>query len=171
MGCDYSQIQFTKAVEFPDKPWLSRFFWDTNALIEQKPPFKNAVSNKLKRDVVKDFSYVNKQNAAVNVEKIVTDNVDFSLTDDDIKTAITKLGIDQQKYKDYIGMFFCEENFCKTNEKGRMSIVFFRVNDLSPILIKRFNFKPEKKFGFLFYWNSVNLLALNSLKEIAAELK
>jgi hypothetical protein len=169
-GCDFSNIRFTKAADFTNKPEINRFYVDCNHMFQDVPPFKNGVAKRLERDILKDFSYVTTNNAALDWQKVFTDEVDYALTDDIIAKMIANLKIDQQKYKNHIGLLFCEENFCKTNEIGKITILFFTVNDLKPILIKHYSFKP-KGFGFLSYWNYMNESAMYELKDIVKEIK
>lgn len=169
LGLDYSKIRFTKAAEFINKEQINRFFVDCNNLL-QVPPYKNGIASRLGRDIVKDFSYVTAKNAAVEGQKIFTDEVDYVLSDNDIAAAIAELKIDQQKYKDHIGLLFCEENFCKTDGIGKVAIIFFAVNDLKPILIDRYSHGPSG-FGFLYYWNYINFKAMGELKSIVKGIK
>jgi len=170
LGCDYGKIRFTKAADFINKPEINRFFVDCNHLILDVPPYKNGFANNLDRDIVKDFSYVTTINAAVDYQKIFIDDTNYALNDEDIASMIADLKIDQQKYKDHIGFLLCEENFNKTDKIGKVAIVFFTVNDLKPILIKHNEFKPDG-FGFLYYWNYINLKAMKELKQIVKEIK
>jgi hypothetical protein len=169
-GADYSQVQFTKAEMFDNKPEILRLFVDCNNLINYKP-WQEILRKKLKRDEIKtDFTYVTKVNAAVDWQNVFSDNVDFTLSDTVIENMIWNLNIDQALYKDQIGLVFCEENCSKTNKLGKVALVFFNVNDLKPLIIKHFSIKPNG-FGLLFYWGSINLEAIKRIGIIFKELK
>jgi hypothetical protein len=169
LGLDYSKIRFTKAAEFINQPQINRFFVDCNNLMEV-PPYKNGMAKRLQRSIVKDFSYVTTKNAAVDYHKVFIDDTNYTLSDEDIKNMIADLKIDQQKYKDHIGMLFCEENFSKTEGVGKMSVVFFAVNDLKLLLRKQYTLKPSG-FGFMYYWNYINFGAMKKLSGIVKEVK
>jgi hypothetical protein len=170
LGADFSQIQFTKSEKFNNKPEILRFFVDCNNLLEEKT-YQKPLKKKLnRREIKNDFSYVTKNNALVNWDKVFSDSTEYKLTDDDITDMIKKLNINQTEYKNYLGMILCEENYSKTKLRGTVAVVFFGINDLKPILIKHFSFKPAG-YGFLYYWNSINYNAIRSLKKIKKEVK
>lgn len=153
-GADYSKVQCTKSDEFSNKPEILRFFVDANNLIDKN--WKHIVANKLDRDDVGwDLSYVTAVNASVDWEKVYSDDVDYNISDTDIETMILNLKIDQVKYKNSIGMVLAEENLCKTKPLASAAIVFFSINDLTPILIKHVSIKPGG-YGFLAYWGLTN---------------
>jgi len=169
-GSDFSQIQFTKSEEFNNKPDIVRFFVDCNNYFELDP-FPKMLRKKMKRkDIQYDLSYVNKNNASVEWQKVFSDNTEYGLSDGDIENAIKKLNINQEVYKNSIGMVFCEENYSKTKLLGTVAVVFFSMNDLQPLLIKHYSFKPSG-FGFLYYWSSINYMAIKYLKVLHYELK
>lgn len=158
-GADYSMVQFTKAEMFDNQSDILRLFVDCNSYFKYKA-WQETMQKKMKRDEIKtDLSYVTKNNGEVDWQKVFTDNVDYSLSDDVIENMINKLNIDQSLYKDHIGVVFCEENCSKTNKLGKVAVVFFGINDLKPILIKHYNIKPNG-IGFLFYWVSVNQIVI-----------
>jgi hypothetical protein len=169
-GADYSMVQFTKAELFDNKPNILNLFVDCNSYFNNKA-WQEMMRKKLKRDEIKtDLSYVTKNNGEVDWQKVFTDNVDFSLSDDEIQNIIIKLNIDQSLYKDYIGIIFCEENCSKTNKLGKVAVVFFDIDDLKPILIKHYEIKPNG-IGFLFYWVSVNqIIVYNELGKLYKEI-
>lgn len=170
LGADFSRIQFTKSEKFNNKPEILRFFVDCNNLLEEKL-YQKTLRKKLNRHEIKnDFSYVTKNNALVDWQKVFSDNTEYKLTDDDISDMIKKLNINQSEYKNYLGMILCEENYSKTKLKGTVAAVFFSINDLKPIIIKHFTFKPAG-YGFLYYWNSINYNAIKSLKKIKKDVK
>ncbi len=170
LGADFSQTQFTKSDRFNNKPEILRFFVDCNNLFDTDRCL-NYMKKKLRRDEIKyDFSYVAKNNGSVDWQKVYSDDVNFSLSDEDIQNIISNLNIDQVKYKNHIGMLLCNENFSKTNLRGTIAEVFINVDNLKPILIKRYSFKPSG-YGFLFYWSNVDFQAINNLKKLRSELK
>ena len=170
LGEDFSKIQFTKAEMFNNKPEILRFFVDCNNLLKSNQ-YEKFLRKRLKRDEIKmDFSYVNKVNGSVEWEKVYSDNLDYSLSDEDIQNMIKNLNIDQKLYKDHIGMILCEENYSKTKTLGTVSVVFFDIDDLKPLIIKQYSVKPSG-FGFLYYWSYINSQAINKLKKLHNELK
>jgi len=170
LGADFSQIQFTKAEEFNNKPEILRFFVDCNNLLQSRQ-YEKFLKKRLRRDEIKtDYSYVTKNNESVELEKVYSDNIDYSISDEGIQNMIKNLNIDQGLYKDHIGMVLCEENYSKTKTLGTVSIVFFDIDDLKPIIVKHYSCKPDG-FGFLYYWSAINLQAFNSLKKLYTELK
>ncbi len=169
-GADFSQIQFTKEEMFINKPEILRFFVDCNNLLKSNG-YQKMLKKKLRRDEIKtNFSHVTEINGSVEWQKVYSDNIDYSLSDEDIEKMILKLNLDQELYKDHIGMVLCEENYSKTKKLGTVGIVFFGINDLKPILIKHFSQKPGG-FGFLNYWGIINLMAIKHLKKLYKELK
>jgi len=169
-GSDFSQVLFTKAEMFTNQPDILRFFIDCNNYFEEDV-FHRMIRNKMNRNEIPfDFSYVNKVNASVDWQKVFSDRIDFRLSNSDIENAILKLNIDQEAYRNHIGLLFCEENFSKTKKLGSVAIVFFNVNDLKPLFIKHLSFKPSG-YGFLFYWSSINYYAIKSLGKQRKELK
>jgi hypothetical protein len=110
-GADYAKAQFTKADEFNNKSDILRFFVDANNLIKSK--WRNALRWEVDRDTIGwDFSYVTMVNAAVYWQKVFSDNIDYSISDEEISVMIKDLNIDQAKYKDCIGMIIIDENSC-----------------------------------------------------------
>jgi hypothetical protein len=169
-GADFSRVQFTKAELFNNKPEILRFFVDCNNLLKSNG-YQNIIRKRLKREEIKtDITCVTKNNAAVDWQKVYSDNTDYRLSDTDIENMIKTLNIDQQAYKNHVGMVMCEENYSKTKVLGTVAVVFFSVNDLTPIVIKHYSVKPSG-FGFLNYWGIINLQAINLLKKLAKELK
>jgi hypothetical protein len=169
-GADFSQIQFTKAEEFTNKPEILRFFVDCNNLIKGGPYWKIMIKYLKRKEIKDDFSYVSNNNASVEWQNVYSDNIDYSLSDEDIKDMIRKLNIDQGLYKDHIGMIFCEENYSKTKGIGTLAIVFFDIDDLNTILIKHYSSKPFGT-GFLYYWSSIHWNAIISLKRLSKDLE
>jgi hypothetical protein len=169
-GADFSQVQFTKAETFNNKPDILRFFVDCNNLLKSNG-YQNLLKKRLRREEIKtDFSYVTKNNESVEWQNVYSDNIDYSISDEGIQNMIRNLNIDQGLYKDHIGIVMCEENYSKTKTLGTVSVVFFSINDLKSILIKRYSLKPSG-YGFLNYWGMINLQAINSLKKLYGELK
>jgi hypothetical protein len=169
-GADFSRVQFTKADEFTNKSEILRFFVDCNNYLNTKGVL-NIVANRLnKESVASDISYVTKNNAMVDWQKVHTDNVDYSISDEEIGDMIKVLNIDQSVYKDHIGILLCEENNCKTKPLQTIAIVFFRVNDLSPLFIKHYSLKPGG-FGFLNYWSANNALVMGSVGKLKKEIE
>ncbi|MBN1414225.1 MAG: hypothetical protein JW973_03920 [Bacteroidales bacterium] len=169
-GADFSQVQFTKEEEFTNKPEILRFFVDCNNLLKS-PGYQNLLRKKMHRDEIEyDFSYVTSVNESIDWQKVYSDNIDYSISDEEIENMINRLNINQETYKDRIGLLLCEENYSKTKPLGTVAIVFFGVNDLKPILIKHFSCKPGG-IGFLNYWGIINLNALVYLKKIEKELR
>ena len=173
-GLDFSRVQFTKAEEFTNKDQILRFFVDINNAMHNilRPgPLRNQWEKWLNRDSISiDFSYVTKVNAAVDWQKVYSDEVDYIISDEEIGIMIKNLNIDQEKYKDHIGLLYCEENYCKTKPLGTLAIVFFNVNDLKPLFIKHYSAKPYG-IGFLAYWGNLNIYAHITFKKIEKELK
>jgi hypothetical protein len=169
-GADFSRVQFTKADEFTNKPEILRFFVDCNNFVNTKG-ILNIMAKRLERDSIpSDISYVTKNNAMVDWQKVHTDNVDYSISDEEIGEMIKVLNIDQSVYKDHIGILLCEENYCKTKPLQTIAIVFFRVNDLSPLFIKHYTPKPGG-FGFLSYWATNNAYVMGSVGKLRKEVE
>jgi len=169
LGCDFSKARFTKAEEFTDKDQILRFFVDCNNVVLNAANMEQ-VSKRLKRDVIKDFSYVTAKNEKVNWENVHSDDLDYSLSDDVLKEMVKELSIDQTKYKGHIALVFCEENYSKTNEEATLACVFFRVDDLEILYIKRDAFKP-KGYGFMNYWSYPNRQAMWYLSDVKKAVK
>jgi hypothetical protein len=168
-GIDFTKVQFTKSDEFINKPEILRFFVDVNNLINTTM-IRNIMTRRLDREKIGwDFSYVTAQNALVDWQIVYSDNIDYTIPEADISSIIKNLNIDQAKYKDFIGMVLIEENCCKTKPLQTISNVFFNVNDLSVLFMKRYEAKPYG-IGFLKYWglNHAYVLGVTGLikKEI-----
>jgi hypothetical protein len=169
-GADFSRVQFTKSDEFTNKSEILRFFVDCNNLVNTKFNI-NIMAKRLERDsIASDFSYVTKNNAMVDWQKVFSDNVDYIISDEAIGDMIKALKINQSAYKDHIGIVFCEENYCKTKPLQTIAIVFFRVNDLNPLFIKHYTPKPGG-FGFLNYWGLNNALVMGSVSKLKKEIE
>lgn len=169
LGADFSRVQFTKADEFTNKPEILRFFVDCNNFVNTKGVM-NIMAKRLERDsIASDISYVTKNNAMVDWQKVHSDNVEYSISDEEIGYMIKALNINQSAYKDHIGILLCEENYCKTKVLQTITIVFFRVNDLSPLFIKHYSLKPGG-FGFLSYWGANNAFVMGSVGKLKKEI-
>lgn len=169
-GADYSLAQFTKAEEFENKSDILRLFVDVNNLFKPKSS-QELIRKNLKRDEVKlDLTYVNAVNASVDWQKVHTDNVDFSISDETIAEMIMKLNIDQSLYKDHLGMVIINENCSKTIKRGKVAVAFFSINDLKPVLITHYLIKSDG-MGFLYYWADVNFEAIKNLSDLYKEMK
>jgi|GEM_PF-1721865 len=169
LGADFSQVRFTKADEFINKPDILKFFVDMNNIIDSKNN-TNFICNKLNREEIKkDFSYVTKINESVDWQSVYSDDTEYGLSVEAIENMIKKLNIDRNLYKDFIGFVICQENFSKTKELGTVALVFFNVNELKPLFIKHCSSKPSG-FGFFYYWSVINALAINKLKKLDKEL-
>jgi len=170
LGADYSLAQFTKAEEFENKSDILRLFVDINNLFKPKST-QELIRKKLRRDEVKlDLTYVSAINALVDWQKVHTDNVDFAISDETIAEMIVKLNVDQNLYKDHIGMVIINENCSKTIKRGKVAVAFFGINDLKPILITHYLIKSDG-IGFLYYWMDVNLEAIKNLDDLYKEMK
>lgn len=168
LGCDFSRVRFTKAEEFENKDQILRFFVDCNNIVKEAVNMEQ-VSSRLKREVIKDFSYVAGVNEKVNWESVYSDDIEYGLSDEDLKLMIRKLNIDQEKYKGHIGLVFCEENYSKTKAEAKLACVFFRVDDLEILHIKRDAYSP-KGYGFMFYWSYPNRQAMWYLSNVRKSL-
>lgn len=87
LGCDYSHARFTKKEEFTNLDQILRFFVDNNKVVMNAPSYEQ-VSKRLKRDVIKDFSFVTAQNALVDWHQVYSDDVDYKLSDETIQKII-----------------------------------------------------------------------------------
>jgi hypothetical protein len=169
LGADFSKIMFTKAAEFNNKDQILRFFVDCNYFMDTEAA-QRTISKRLNRaDMKRDISYVNKTNASVDWQHVYSDDTEYGLSDEAIENMIKQLNIDQQLYKDHLGFVLCEENYSKTKERGMLAVVFFNVNELKPVFIKHYSFKPSG-FGFMYYWLSVNTQTIASLKKLKKEV-
>lgn len=167
LGIDFTKVQFTKADEFTNKPEILRFFVDANNLIDHGS-LRNQVSRGLDRkSIAWDLSYVTTQNSIIDWQKVYSDDIDYVVPDAEINSIIKNLKVDQDKYKDFIGMVLVEENCCKTKPLQTISCVFFKINDLSILFAKRYELKPTG-IGFMNYWgfnNNMILARINKLKK------
>jgi hypothetical protein len=169
-GADYTKVQCTKSDKFSNKPEITRYFVDANNIIERN--WRHVLKNKLERDTVGwDFSFVTKANAMVDWQKVYSDNINYTVSDDEISAMIKNLNINQSKYKDCIGMFLVEENMCETKPLASMAAVFFRINDLNILLIKHYSIKPGGWMGFLSYWSLTNGYPFNKISKLKNEIK
>jgi hypothetical protein len=168
-GADYAKAQFTKSDEFNNKSDILRYFVDANNLIEKN--WRHVVNKKMGRETIGwDFSYVTTINAAVDWQKVYSDNINYTISDEEIGTMIKDLNIDQAKYKGNIGMVLIEENSCKTKPRQTIALVFFSVNDLNPLFIKRYSVKPSG-YGFLSYWGLTNAYPIVKADKIKKEIQ
>ncbi|MCD4682333.1 MAG: hypothetical protein K8R86_03535 [Bacteroidales bacterium] len=168
LGCDFSRVRFTKSEEFTNKDQILRFFVDCNNVVKDATMEK--VHKRLKRDVIKDFSFVTAKNEQVNWEEVYSDDIEYGLSDEDLQEMVKELNIDQNKYMGHIGLVFCEENYSKTKGAAKLSVVFFRVDDLEILHIKRDAFRP-KGFGFMYYWSYPNRQSIWYLSKVRKELE
>ena len=171
-GADYAKAQFTKADEFDNKSDINRFFVDANNLI--KTHWRSAVRRGMGRDTIGwDFSYVTIVNSAVNWQKAFSDNIDYSISDEEIGEMIKDLKIDQTRYKGCIGMILIEENSCSTKRLQTIASVFFSINDLNPLFIKRYSIRPSHqgfRYGMYYYWGLLNSYPIAEAHKIKKEI-
>ncbi len=169
-GIDFTKTQFTKSDEFTNKPEILRFFVDANNLVNHNS-LKNQVTRGLDRKTMEwDFSNVTMQNSLVDWQKAYSDNIDYTVSEVEISNIVKNLKVDQEKYKDFIGMVLVNENCCKTKPLQTISCVFFSVNDLNVIFIKRYEKKPQG-IGFMNYWGYNNNMILAKIGRIKKEIQ
>jgi hypothetical protein len=169
-GIDFTKAQFTKSDEFTNKPEILRFFVDANNHVNHNS-LKIQVTRGLDRKSMEwDFSNVTTQNSLIDWQKAYSDNIDYTVSEAEISNIIKNLKIDQEKYKDFIGMVLVEENCCKTILLQKISCVFFSINDLNVLLIKRYELKPQG-IGFMNYWGSNHNMILTKIGKIKKEIE
>lgn len=150
MGIDFTKVQFTRADDFTNKPEILRFFVDANNLIDHGS-LRNQVSRGLDRKTISwDLSNVTAGNSMVDWHNVYSDNIDYVISDEDLSNIVINLKIDQEKYKDFIGMVLIEENCCKAKPLQTITCLFFRVNDLTVLFAERYKMKPGG-IGFMNY--------------------
>jgi hypothetical protein len=168
-GIDFTKVQFTKSNEFTNKPEILRFFVDANNMVDHGS-LRNLVNKELDRKtIVWDFSNVAAQNALVDWQKVYSDNIDYTVPDEEISDIVKNLKVDRQKYKDYIGMVLIEENCCKTKPMQTISCVFFSVSNLEVLFSKRFELKPGG-IGFMNYWGVNHNILLTRIGKLKKEI-
>ncbi len=170
LGIDFTKVQFTKSDEFTNKPEILRFFVDANNMVNHGS-LRNLVNRELDRKaIVWDFSNVTVRNSQVDWQTVYSDNIDYTVPDQEINRIVESLGVDQEKYKDHIGMVLVEENCCKTKPLQTISCVFFRVNDLNVLFSKQYRMKPGG-IGFMNYWGVNHNLVLTKIGKLKKEIE
>lgn len=168
-GIDFTKVLFTRSDEFTNKPEILRFFVDVNNMINHGS-LRNLVDRGLDRKKIEwDFSYVTTRNSMVNWQSVYSDQIDYTVPEEEMKNILRNLNIDQEKYRDFIGMILIEENCCKTKPLQTVSCVFFNVNDLNILYSKRYELKPGG-IGFMNYWGVNHNLILSKIGKIKKEL-
>ncbi len=170
LGIDFTRVMFTKSDEFTNKPEILRFFVDANNMVDHGS-LRNLVNKELDRKtIVWDFSNVTTQNSLVDWQMVYSDKIDYTVSDEEISNVIKNLKVDQEKYKDFIGMILVEENCCKTKPLQTISCVFFSVNDLQVLFSKRFDLKPGG-IGFMNYWGVNHNMVLARIGKLKKEIE
>jgi hypothetical protein len=168
-GIDFTKVLFTRSDEFTNKPEILRFFVDVNNMINHGS-LRNLVDRGLDMKKIEwDFSYVTTRNSMVNWQSVYSDQIDYTVPEEEMKNILRNLNIDQEKYRDFIGMILIEENCCKTKPLQTVSCVFFNVNDLNILYSKRYELKPGG-IGFMNYWGVNHNLILSKIGKIKKEL-
>jgi hypothetical protein len=168
-GIDFTKVLFTRSDEFTNKPEILRFFVDVNNMINHGS-LRNLVDRGLDRKKIEwDFSYVTTRNSMVNWQEVYSDQIDYTVPEEEMKNILRNLNVDQDKYRDFIGMILIEENCCKTKPLQTVSCVFFNVNDLNILYSKRYELKPGG-IGFMNYWGVNHNLILSKIGKIKKEL-
>lgn len=168
-GIDFTKVMFTRSDEFTNKPEILRFFVDANNMINHGS-LRNLVDRGLERKNIEwDFSYVTTRNSMVNWQSVYSDQIDYTVPEEEMKNILRNLNVDQDKYRDFIGMILIEENCCKTKPMQTVSCVVFNVNDLSILFSKRYDMKPGG-IGFMNYWGVNHNLILSKIGKIKKEL-
>jgi hypothetical protein len=169
-GIDFTKVQFTKSGEFTNKSEILRFFVDANNEIDHGS-LRNLVEKGLDRKtIIWDFSNITAQNSKVDWQTVYSDNIEYTVSDEEIRNVVKNLNVDQGKYKNHIGMFLVEENCCKTKPLQTISCVFFNVNNLNVIFVKRYEMKPGG-IGFYNYWSVNHNLLLSKLSKLKKEIE
>lgn len=169
-GIDYTRVMFTQSDQFTNKPEILRFFVDANNQVDHGS-LKNLVENQLDRKtMVWDFSFVTKQNALVDWQKVYSDDVDYKVSEEEFSNIVRNLNVDKEKYKDHIGMVLVEENCCKTKTLQTISCVFFSVNDLNILFSKHYEMRPGG-IGFYNYWSVNHNLLLAKIGKLKKEIE
>jgi hypothetical protein len=169
LGIDFTKVQFTKSDEFSNKPEILRFFVDANNMVDHGS-LRNLVNKELDRKSIEwDLSFVTIQNSMVDWKTVFSDNLDYTVSEESISSIVKNLKVDQEKYKDFIGMVLIEENCCKTKSLQTISCVFFSVNDLKVLFTKRYEMKPGG-IGFMNYWGVNHNLLLAKIGKLKKEI-
>lgn len=170
LGIDFTKVQFTKSDEFTNKPEILRFFVDANNMIDHGS-LRNLVNKELDRKAIEwDFSFVTAQNSSVDWQTVYSDDIDYTVSDEDISNIVKNLKVDQKKYIDFIGMVLIEENCCKTKPLQTVLCVFFSVDDLKILFSKRYEMKPGG-IGFMNYWGVNHNLLLAKISKLKKEIE
>ncbi len=169
-GIDFTKVQFTRSDEFTNKPEILRFFEDANNMVNHGS-LRNLVNRELDRKtIIWDFSNVTTRNSQIDWQTVYSDNIDYTIPDEQLSMIVKELNVDQVKYKDHIGMVLVEENCCKTKPLQTITCLFFSVNNIDVLFSKRYEMKPGG-IGFMNYWGVNHNMLLTKLGKLKKEIE
>lgn len=161
-GLDYSKVKLIGAHGFSNPTDIKELYFDKwNQLIvneSDKYDIGKAFNNK---NVIYDFSVVNKRNQLPIVEDLVTEN-DYDLSIEDVKSIIA--AYEGEKATHGTGLVFIVESYNKNEQKGHYWIVLFDIATKESLEVFEITGKAGG-FGFRNYWARTIYDALKRIKK------
>lgn len=148
-GVDFSNVKLVGAEGFNDVDRIKDYFFDEwNQLLldeSDKYDFADAYYKDQRYD---NISKAKERNLMPNVDELVTETPQ-DIDDATIKKiAAAYKGVDNRSD---LGLVYIVEDFNKTDENGKINVVFFDMNTGNVEWMKEYNVKPGG-FGFRNYW-------------------
>ena len=146
-GLDFSKSKMLGTDGFSNPgDIVGRIFGEWNSLIVNEKDKYNVKYAFQKAEVNYDFSIVDKRNATVNANELVTNN-SYSI---DEKTVAGVIKNYSSKTKG-LGVVLVVEKFDKTEEKASVFVTYFDIGAKKVLLTERVTAAPVG-FGFRNYW-------------------
>ena len=138
---------------------VNQFFGSWNHLVLNEPK-KYDLAGALSKSIKNDIKTVEKRNAEVAVEGLVTYDIN-KLTEDDLKEYVAQYSAEGEG----VGLLFAIENFDKTAKRVRLYAVFFDVQSHEIIKTQYYEQKVTGGFGFRNYWASGIYQVIKKMKK------
>ena len=138
---------------------VNQFFGSWNHLILNEPK-KYDLAGALSKSIKNDIKTVEKRNAEVAVEGLVTYDIN-KLTEADLKEYVAQYSAEGEG----IGLLFAIENFDKTAKKVRLYAVFFDVQSHEILKTQYYQQNATGGFGFRNYWASGIYQVIKKMKK------
>ncbi|MBP6335441.1 MAG: hypothetical protein KA444_08215 [Bacteroidia bacterium] len=160
LGVDYSDMRYIGLLDVSTSQ-LDDYAKSINDIIVKEPKKYNLTSAFEKQSVVPNLKYIEKENAAMDTEKVITtDSKDFSrYTKDDISKIVKAYELKETG----IGLVFIAEALNKTDESGAFWVTFVDMKNESVLFTERIIGKPAG-FGFRNYWAGAFYSCLKQIK-------
>ncbi len=160
LGVDFSDMRFLGLLDV-EASQLDDYAKSINSVIVQEPKKYDFTTTFDKQSVTPDLKYIEKLNAAMNTDKVVSsDAKDFDRYSKETISATVK---SYNLKESGIGLVFIVEALSKTDEKSAIWVTFVDMKSGTVLLTERVIGKPAG-FGFRNYWAGSIYSCLKQIK-------